>query len=371
MEIRRLDPSKRADLRAWLALPFRLYRDAPAWVPPFRGDALMPFSPRNPFYQHSEAAFFGAWDGHQLVGRIAVFENTRYNTYNNARKAFFGLFETSDDQPIAHGLLGASMAWAQRRGLTHLRGPRGFGALDGVGLLVRGFEHRPAMGIPYHLPYYERLLQAEGLEAVEDLLSGRLTRQIEFPDRIHEVSARVMARRGLRIVTYQHKSELRALIPDFMAIYNRSLGLIPDNMPLTEAEVQALADRLLAIAEPRLLKLVFKDDELVGFAFAYPNITRAIQRCHGRLWPLGWAQLLLERRRTDWVDLNGIGIAAEHQGLGGTTILFSEVTKTLLEERFQYAELVQMRLHNDKMAREMSRIDVDWYKTHRIFERAL
>ena len=74
---------------------------------------------------------------------------------------------------------------------------------------MQGFEQLPAMGIPYHLPYYERLLLAQGLQGIEDLRSGYMTRQGQSFERLHEVAARVMVRRGLHVATFRRKAELR------------------------------------------------------------------------------------------------------------------------------------------------------------------
>src|SRR5512135_1938204 len=151
MRIIQIDTSDRSQARAFLALPFRLYAGTPQWVPPLAGDArAMLDRRRHPFYQHSEAAFFLALDeSGQALGRLAVLDNARYNEYNHERTAFFYLFECADDRDTAQGLFEAACAWARGRGLDRIMGPKGFSALDGQGLLVHGFEHRPALGIPY------------------------------------------------------------------------------------------------------------------------------------------------------------------------------------------------------------------------------
>ena len=75
-----------------------------------------------------------------------------------------------------------AITWAHARGLDRLiEYPRGFSVFDGLGLLVRGFEHRPAFGLPYNLPYYPTLVEAAGFAGTEDILSGYLTAEMAFP----------------------------------------------------------------------------------------------------------------------------------------------------------------------------------------------
>ncbi|HEY3341195.1 MAG TPA: hypothetical protein VGK81_04215, partial [Anaerolineae bacterium] len=123
--------------------------------------------------------------------------------------------------------------------------------------------------------------------------------------------------------------------------------------------------------DPRLIKIVMKDDQAVGFVLAYPDISAALQRTKGRLLPVGWMDMLLELKRTHWVNINGAGIADKYRGLGGTALLFSEMRKSVIEGGYRHADIVQIGVENEKMQREMRDLGIDFYKTHRIYERML
>ncbi|NIV16188.1 MAG: hypothetical protein GWN62_34495, partial [Aliifodinibius sp.] len=71
-------------------------------------------------------------------------------------------------------------------------------------------------------------------------------------------------------------------------VFNSAFEGSPGFSPIQDDELEAIADRLLTIADPRLIKLVFKNDEIVGFLFAYPNISEGLQKANGRLFPFGW-----------------------------------------------------------------------------------
>jgi hypothetical protein len=118
-----------------------------------------------------------------------------------------------------------------------------------------------------------------------------------------------------------------------------------------------------------LIKILMKDDEPVGFLFAYPDISAALQRTRGRMWPFGWIDLLLERRRTKWININGAAIIERYRGLGGTAILFSEMQRSVVEGGFQHADLVQTGVHNDRIQRELRDLGIDFYKRHRSYAR--
>jgi hypothetical protein len=369
-----LDTTHSRQVKQFLDLPFRLYRDVPQWVPPLAVDARrMLDRKRHPFYRHSDAAFFLALADGIAVGRLAVLDNRNYNAYNREQTAFFTLFECEDNAATAHALFDAAGNWARDRGLTHIFGPKGFTALDGMGLLVKGFEHRPAFGIPYNLPTYPALLESCGFAPAGDVLSGYLGVDTVFPEKIHQIAARVQERRGLRVLNFRRRRDLRALVPVLQAMYNAAIADTPDNVPLTDDEVRAIAAQLLWFADPRLIKLIVagSDERPVGFLFAYPDISAAVQRCRGCFFPFGWLDMLLELRRTPWLNLNGAGIIEEYRGMGGTAILFSEVQKSIVERGATHLDLVQIGADNARMQRELRDLGVDFYKTHRMYRKEL
>jgi GNAT superfamily N-acetyltransferase len=373
MNIIQLDTRNRAQVNEFLGLPFRIYRDIPQWVPPLDLDARrMLDRQHHPFYKHSHADFFLARDGAgEALGRIAVLDNHNYNEFNRERTAFFYLFEGVDDRAVAQALFETAFEWARARGLNKMVGPKGFTALDGLGLLVKGFEHRPAFGLPYNPPYYPALMESAGLERGSESVSGYLSARMQFPERVHELAALVQKRRGLRIARYKTRGELRALLPHLQALYNAALGGTSGNVPLTDDEVKTLADQMLWFADPRLIKIVFKGDAPVGFLFAYPDISAALQRTRGKVFPFGWFHLWRELKRTKWVNVNGAGIIEKYRGLGGTALLFSELYKSVNEAGYEHADIVQIGVENAKMQREMRDFGIDLYKTHRVYERAL
>ena len=229
------------------------------------------------------------------------------------------------------------------------------------------------MGISFNLVTVlcAALIEAAGFTSTGDVVSGYLNAHANFPERIRQVAKLVQERRGLRIVRFKSRRDLRTLVPRLRDLYNASIEGTAGNVPLTDDEVKTLADQLLWFADPRLIKIVMKGEQLVGYLFAYPDISAAIQRTRGRIFPIGWIDLLLEMRRTKWININGAGIIEKYRGLGGTALLFSEMHQSVIEGKFVHADIVQIGADNDKMQREMRDLGIDFYKTHRMYSRNL
>ncbi len=373
MNILTIDTNNKRDVKRFLNFPFQLYRDVPQWVPPFEADARrMLDRKKHPFYQHSTAEFFLAVKADRVVGRLAVLDHHPYNEWNRAQTAFIYLFESENDRDVSRSLFKAAFEWAQKRGLTQVYGPKGFSALDGMGLLVKGFEHRPALGIVYNPDYYAALWEDAGFENAGDVVSGYLGPDFVMPEKVMTVAEVVQQRRGLRIATYKTRGDLKHLVAPMKDLYNSALSGTTDTFPITDEEVNLMAQQLMSFADPRLIKIVMKGDDIVGFLFGYPDPSAAIQRCKGKLFPLGWLDILIELRRTKWINLNGAGLLEKYRGSGGTALLFAEMYKSVRESpHYLHAELVQIGAENDKMQREIAGLGIDFYKVHRIYRKSV
>jgi hypothetical protein len=369
MNLIRLDPSDRHRVNQFLGLPFTLYADTPQWVPPLEMDLRAALNPKkHPFYRHGEALFLLALnDQDQPVGRLVVLDNHAYNEFNREKTAAFCLFECIDDQQIAATLFETGFGWARSRGLTVMAGPKGFTALDGMGLLVKGFEHRPALGQPYNHAYYHDLITSVGFETAREVVSGYINRDLQFPEKIQRAALLVQKRYGIHVKRFSTRQGLLAMLPGLLKLYNESIVPGDGNVPLSEQDLKNLANQLLLFADPRLVKILMKEERPIGFLLAYPDISSAIQRCQGRLLPFGWLSILLEPRRTNWLNINGAAIIAEYRGLGGTAVLFNEMFQSVIESRYQHAEVVQIGLENERMQNELRTLGIDFYKMHRTY----
>jgi hypothetical protein len=371
LSVVKIDTSSRREVDRFVTLPWPIYRDTPQWVPPFVDDTkLMLNRKRYPFYQHSTADFFLAVRDGRDVGRIAALDNRHYNEHWGSKTAFFYLFDAFDDAEAAAALFAEIEKWAKGRGLDKIVGAKGFLQGDGIGVLVAGFEHHPAVGIPYNHAYYGKLIEAAGYAPQRDFLSAYLPGNTTLPERVHQIADKMMERRGFRIHTFTSKKELLGWIPRIIDVYNQTFIENWEFNPVTEAEAKVIGDRLLQIADAKLIKLVMKGDDIAGFLFGFPDISEGIRRANGRIWPLGWVHLLRDMKRTKWINLNGAGILAPYRGLGVNAILYVEMERTMHSGGFEHADIVQME-ESVLTVEDAKTMGGEVYKRHRIYEKRI
>jgi hypothetical protein len=374
LTIQKIDTTNKAQVQRFVHLPFQFYTDCPQWVPPILLDVTNTLDhQKHPYYEHSDADFFIAVRDGRDVGRIAALENRNYNQYHGTKKAQFYFFECEDDMETAKALFERLFEWSRARGLDTVIGNKGFGALDGYGILVEGFEHRQLMNMMnYNHPYIPHMLEALGFEKEVDFVSCYInTATFHMPDRIKSIAERVEKRGTLAVKRFKDKKELVSWAPRIGQAYNKAFIHNWEYAPLTEREIKFVTDTIMTIADPNLIKIITHNDDVVGFLLGFHDLSAALQRSRGRLLPFGLIDLLLEKGRTNWIALNGAGILPEFQGRGGNALLYNEVEKTISGSQFEHADLTQVAESAVQMRQDLINLGGKPYKNHRVYHKAI
>ncbi|NMC85948.1 MAG: hypothetical protein GYA58_11740 [Anaerolineaceae bacterium] len=374
-KIEKIDTSNKKQVDEFVQFQYDLYKGTPQFCPPFRGDIkLMLNRDKHPFYEHSIADFFVVRDENgKIVGRIAAMMNKLFNEYHKVKKAQFYLFECIDNQEVANMLFQAVFDWAHEHELNEVVGPKGFSAFDGYGILVEGFEHHQMMTMMnYNFPYYAKLLENLGFTKEVDFVSCYIYKdKFVLPEKVRKASELVQKRGSFKVLQFKNKREMMKHAWEIGEAYNKTFVNNWEYYPLTKGEVKLLLDNLLVVADPKLIKLITHNDEIVGFLFAFPDITSALQRHDGKITPLGVLDMMRELKKTKWVSVNGAGVLPEYHGLGGNAIMYAEMEKTIKEFHFDHCEMTQVAETAAQMRKDLINLGGQPYKNHRIFHKTI
>ncbi|HET9907804.1 MAG TPA: hypothetical protein VFQ23_14230 [Anaerolineales bacterium] len=375
LSIEKVDTTNKEQVKRFVELPYRLYKECPQWVPPLYVDSYAYLDrKKHPFHDHSIVEFFLAVRDGQDVGRIAAIENKPFNKYHNTRKANFYFFDCENDPEAATLLFNRVIAWSKAHELNEVVGPKGMGPLDGYGMLVSGFEHLQTMTmLNYNYPYYEKMIEAQGFTKEVDFVSCYLPAdKFQIPPRVEQIAQRVMQRGGLRSQRFKNKRQLIAWADRIGKAYNEAFVNNWEYYPLSAREIDFVVKNIMTIADHRLIKIITHGDEVVGFLFAFHDVSAALQRARGRLFPFGLIDILREIKRTDTVAVNGMGILPKHQGHGGNAILYSEMGHTLLDfKQFRHVEMTQVAETTEQMRADLKNLNGVEYKNHRVYKKEL
>ena len=371
--IEKIDTEDKSQVKRFVQFYYDLYKNCPQWVPPLFVDAYLPLNrKKHPFFEHSQADFFLAVRGGEVVGRICAGENKLFNEYHKTRKAQFYFFDTIDDLEVAKTLFEAAYDWARQRGLDTMIGPKGLSPFDGYGILVEGFEHRQMMTIMnYNYAYYPKLVEALGFEKEVDFVSCYLPADaFKIPERVERIAEWAMKRGNLWVKHFKSKKELVGWAQRIGRTYNKTFINNWEYYPFTQGDVDYAVQNVFMVADYRLIKLIMHGEDIVGFLFAFPDASAALQRAKGRLFPFGIVDLLIEMKRTKTVSGNGMGVLPEFQGTGGNALLYYELGKTVLGNYdFKFVEMTQVAETTKQMRADLKNLNGVEYKNHRVFRK--
>jgi GNAT superfamily N-acetyltransferase len=375
LTVEKVDVEDRAQVKRFIDIPYRLYKNDPRWVPPLRMDIATMLNPKkHPFYEHSEAEFFIAVRDGRDIGRIAAIENTRFNAVHDTKEGEFYFFDTEDDSEAAAALFNTVFEWADGRGLNAVIGPKGLSPFDPYGILQRGYEHRQTMTmLAYNFPYYVRLAEENGFTKEVDFISHVIDSSTFVLDpRIPKIADRAAERSQLRVHRFSSRLGVYRWAERIARTYNDSFVDNWEYVPLTEAEIKFVVKQIIPVARPDLLKLIVTEDEdPVGFVLTFPDVSGSLQRMGGHLLSRGTFALVRELRTTNWVVANGIGILPEYQRRGGNALLYRELAEVFQRAGFDRYELIQVAETAVQMRKDLANIGGIPHKNHRVYRRTL
>ncbi len=376
VKVRQIDTENPKDVKAFIKFHFDLYKDVPQWTPPFISDLKHTLNrKKHPFYEHSDADFFLAERDGEVVGRIAALENKRFNEYHGTKQASFYFFDTIDDIEVAKALFARVEEWAHKRGLNALVGPKGFSPFDGYGIQIEGFEHHQMMNMMnYNFPYYPKFMEEMGFEKEVDFVSTYIhVPDYKLPDRIRRIARKVQERGTFRVHTFSSVGEIRRWADKIGRTYNDTFVNNWEYYPLTQNEIKFVVDTLVLVAVPRYIKVILnKDEDVIGFLFGFPDVSPAMKRAKGHLYPWNIVDLLWTRSHTNWISLNGAGVLPKYHGRGANVLLYDEMYKTVASEnRYEHGELTQVAETAVQMRRDLKNVGAKEYKNHRVFRKEI
>jgi len=359
-----------ADLRRFIALPYRLHRGDPLWVPPLRMDVRKLLSrEKNPFFQHSEAAYFLAerrTGGAKIVGRIAAIHNRRHNEFHDDATGFFGFFECTNDQAVADALFAAAADWLEQRGLTVMRGPASFSTNDECGLLVEGFDTPATIMNPHNPRYYVDLVEGAGFARSKDLHQFQ-TVSPQIPERLLRGARLIMERKGLslRKIDMKHfTDEVERIKQIYNSAWERNWGFIP----MTDQEIDHLAAALKPVVVPDLVVFVERGAEVIGFAAALPDFNVALKsNPSGRLFP-GIVKVLWRSRKIKRIRILLLGLLEEYRKTGADALMYHWIWEKGYRLGYRWAEAGWILEDNAAMKNGLLRMGFDPYKTLRFYD---
>ena len=361
-----------SDRRAFLALPYQLYRGDAHWIPRLWPEQLAWLRRQNPSFEQGDADWFVARRDGRVVGTIGVAMDHAANRVHDRRWGVFGFLEFVDDEQVFTALTNQAKEYLHLRGATHMIGPRSFGDNDFPGFLV-GRHDCPAALFEGHTPlYYLRMAETAGWSEHSDTLAYRFEsykagEQLELmPAKLRHVADRVArnprcALRPARLEEFDR--DLRIV----RRIYNRSLATLADFTPMGEDELRRFAESLRPILVEDLIWFALVDGQEVGFSLAVPNVAEAFHHVGGLRYPWQYLRLAWEMRRIRSVTFKILAVEPAYWGMGLEAWMLSRIGEVSLRRGYRWLDGSLTGEDNPQTNKISLRLGAEEYKRYRVY----
>lgn len=328
------------DIKEFIEFPLRLYKGNPYFVPPLYSDEKDLFKKETVYSEQAESVFYIATEDGKTVGRIQGILQRVSNEKWNQKRVRFTRFDSIDKQEVADALFKAIEDWAKAREMNEVVGPLGYSDLDREGLLIEGFDQIATFEEQYNYEYYKTLIENCGYVKEVDWLESKLYAPEKVDPRIHDISTKMMQRYELRFAEAKNTADFIKKYGDgFFDILDKTYVEIYQSVPFTDKMKRNLIDGFKLIVNVNYVTVILdKNDNIVGFALAFPAIGKALQKSGGRLTPLTILKVLKAIKKPKVLDLALIGILPEYRNKAIATAVVDKLIEMLSSGDIEYAE---------------------------------
>jgi hypothetical protein len=362
------------DLDQFVRLPWSIYRDDAAWIPPLLLERKLHLSSRNPFFEHGRWQGWIACRGQVPVGRIAAHVDDLHRARYGADTGHFGLLEGEDDPAIFTALFRAAENWLAQAGSRRISGPFSFSINQECGLLVDGFETPPAFLLSHNPRWYGPHVEALGYLPVKDLLAYWVNVDFEAPDAMRILVERYSKRIRIRCLRRNEMNrELEVLRDIFNDAWSNNWGFVP----FTRSEFAELGSSLRLFVRDEYIQVAEVDGDPSAFVVALPNLHEVFRELNGSVLPFGLAKLLWRvwRRRisTGRVPLMGVRRRFQGRPLGVALafLVIDAVRQELFANGIREVDLSWILEDNSGTRSILESFGSRQYKRFRIYEKQL
>lgn len=360
------------ELKKFVKFNIDLYKGNPYHVPGLIEEEMMTLDPkRNPAFEVCDSFSFLAYRNDQVVGRITGIINRGSNEIWGQKRARFGFVDFIDDQEVVDALFKAVEDWARQKGMEELQGPMGFTDLDHEGMLIDGFDQVGTIATIYNFPYYPQHMERMGYVKDQDWHEFKIFVPREgIPEKHQRIGEIVKKKYGLKIMKFKNAKEIMPYAHKVFNTLNEAYAPLYGFSKLTQKQIDYYINMYIPMLCYELVTVIVReeDDEVVGFGISLPNLSHAMKKANGHLFPFGWIHLLKAlKTKPKVVDLYLMGVLPEYQSKGVNALLFNDLIPIYNKLGVEYAESNPELESNNAVQAQWDYFKREHHKTRRAF----
>ena len=331
IELKKVTTKK--DLKRFIDFHYQLYKGNKFWCPQIRTDERNTLSrDKNPAFDFCEAEYWVACRGKEIVGRIAGIINHKANERWNEKHVRFGWIDFIDDHEVSRMLVEAVVEWGRSKGMNGIHGPLGFSDMDNEGMLIKGFDELATLASIYNYPYYVEHMEKLGFGKAADWVQYEFEIPPSIPEKVERLSLLVQEKYKLRLIKAKKAKELLPYAPKMFQTLNAAFKDLYGYTELSRKQVDMYVKAYFGFVRPEIVSFVVDEhDDVVGFGISLPSLTKALQKCEGKLFPFGFLYLLRAMKKNDTIDMYLNGVRPDYHAKGVNALYYNELQRAYIK----------------------------------------
>jgi len=299
-------------MKDFLDLPFRIYHNDPDWVAPLKSEITRTLDQtKNPYFAGVDLQKFVCYKENKPVARAISVINPEHWKKFNQRTAFFGFYESVNDDQASVLLLTTIEDYCLMKGAERLEGPFNPNHYSELGMLVKNFQ-RPAFFETYNPDYYPSFIKKAGFEVVYKIHTRINTETRDFLSQHHMNYKTLPDSNGFRIRHF-NLFDMKAELERIREVFNDAFSENWHFLPLSRQEYLYSARSLFAVTNPGLIQIVEHNGKPVAVLQCVLNVNPLLQPLKGKIRITDIGSLLVQRKAIREIVVYAVGIKKAYQ----------------------------------------------------------
>jgi GNAT superfamily N-acetyltransferase len=178
----------------------------------------------------------------------------------------------------------------------------------------------------------------------------------------------------LKTLKFHSRKEIWPYANKIFYALNEAFAPLYGVSPLSDKQIEYYIKMYIPMLRLDLITVIVReaDDAVVGFGISLPNLSHAMQKARGYLFPFGFIPLLHAlHSKPKVIDLYLTGIIPEYQGKGVNALLFNDLIPVYIKLGVEYAESNPELEDNNAVQSQWDYFRRVHHKTRRAFTKKL
>jgi hypothetical protein len=228
------------------------------------------------------------------------------------------------------------------------------------------------LGAIYNYPYYPGHIERAGYSKDSDWIEFEVTMGEGIPEKVARLANVALERNKLTVLKADKAKDILPYAKEIFHVLNAAYKDLYGFVELSDKQIDMYVKQyfnfIIAVYVPVVLDA---HNKVVAFGIAMPSLSRALQKCNGRLFPFGFIHVLRALKNNRSVDLYLTAVRPDMQNKGINAILIHETNKVFIKNKIRKVETNRELEANAKVQAQWRFYETRQHKRRRCYTKDL